>query len=739
MPQNLQELIKKVAQTEATPALIEFWEKQYSQALTSRFRFDPETNTGFINLVNLLTQDKKDIDHQELQQTISVGVRFLDGLTNELDFREIRLSVDNFDEFLKTTDTASQIGIDYIGSLVSDFSYRASENLAHEKGAFLQFDKIPKHLRNVEFEMWVDKEDNYKNGQELATLFDDTTIISSPWSLVPRRNFAILDFTNDNPYWDKWNDIYHKTEPSTPTQVDTTTDLPKTDLLNDVTNESKLDDFSFDLDDDEQQDFSTDFENTTPEKNEVIPNETIKPKPENQPSQTIEEKAILEPASHPIMNENFFEKSKTEVTEASNIESQEFDFNDLVEPAMVPEIESEKEEIATELNHEESNQNLEDLKSNSTHEDLAPFHDDALQPGIDYTETGAAALVMNDQNQVLLIQKQTESATEWTLPSVNITLNQIPEEAILKYLQTNTASNSRILDEVGSVMLSQNPSISHSLNIIYNVFFIALNTDLNDLNSKITSPQIISFEYFNLDQLPQTSILVKVAIDKHFRRQKQLQDFYEHKLTEWEAQMKPQLETEIRTELEAEMASVNQKNILPVSNEHHLSEEINDIDIDVENEIGNDLYAEDFDEKTEHETQPVQSPLLQKSEEMDQVITHVVKHPNLAKFKVKLEQWIESDKFGGLGLALGYSSKGLESITLLESELNQELKSSLDLILHLFNHLLSHGLDLKTLVSGLNLQYGNNEIKINQILSLILENVLSAPDKISKISDDLLI
>ena len=109
---------------------------------------------------------------------------------------------------------------------------------------------------------------------------------------------------------------------------------------------------------------------------------------------------------------------------------------------------------------------------------------------------------------------------------------------------------------------------------------------------------------------------------------------------------------------------------------------------------------------------------------------------NLAKFKVKLEYWIESDKFGNMALSLGYSARGIESVVLAESSLTNDVKSTINLILHLFNHLLDHGLNLQELLSGLNLQYGDNEIPVNQILSLILHAITSAPQKISDINED---
>ena len=613
----LADTIKKAASTEATPALVDFWQRQYSTILGSRASYDSDKQTGSLDLLANLTIDKKDIDHQILKQTIAVLVRFLDSITEDTDFRSIHLSVQNFEEFLKITDTPPQIGVDYIGGLVADFGYRASENLAHEKGAFKALESLPKHIRPVEYEMWTDDQQNHKNGQELATMFDDDTLAKSPWKLLLRRNFAILDFPQELIYWDKWRDSYNQNLNVAKVSIPVNSSAMLDDTSNaDTTQESAFEtDFDFGEDQEPQM-----HETEIPEATEVALNPPMQELMEEHDDLSLDDfKAEPAPETHieaPIdeheialkeaqFDQNFLEEDESE--QAKVVDHEDLEMVE-TQPAIVSdELEIEKEELQEELEHEESiahqedfiigelvkivdpnsqmkdqvfqvveiengiikltgndeslpqiewhkdqlsKQNLYELLSNFNQKDNSQTEVDS-EPvaqkvaGRDYTSSKAAAVIFNDQNQVLLYKDQSYSEAQWTLPNIEININQIPEEAIVKHLQSISQSTVRILDEIGSVMSSYNPNDLSTQNAIYNIFLIDADPELNQENS--------NYQYFDLESLPNSQIVVKVALDKHKRHQKLISNIITSKTQEWEKSQKSQIDEELKMQYEAKL------------------------------------------------------------------------------------------------------------------------------------------------------------------------------------------
>jgi hypothetical protein len=767
----LADLIKRAASTEATPALVDFWQRQYSLSLGSKASYDPDKQTGFIDLITHLTADKKDIDHQVLQQTIAILVRFLDAVTEDQDYRSIHLSVHNFEEFLKVTDTPPQIGVDYIGGLIADFAYRASENLAHEKGAFKALQSLPKHIRPVEYEMWSDDHQNNKNGQELSTMFDDETIAQTPWKLLLRRNFAILDFPHELIYWDKWRDSYNSTN-NMKMSIPVTSSAMLDDISTSDTTQEAAFETDFDFGDEEMDDKveempTQDNHEQTPPENEVSLEE-LKTELTSEiiPDSPIEEHETA--TTDTQADQNFFED-----TEQNNENTEDLEFEKEV---LVEEIEHEQKEEALQdelvigelvkvidqnspwkdqvlqvveiqngavkLAGNDENlaqvewhkdqlikQNLYELLGDLNQKNqISPEHEmetaAQLIAGKDFTLPKAAAVIFNNQNQVLLFKDNQNTQAQWSLPSVDIKINQIPEEAIVSHLQATTQSNVRILDEVGSVMCVYNPNDISSQNSIYNIFLIDIDPDLETDET--------THQYFDLENLPSAQIVVKVALDKHKRHQKLISDIISSRTTEWEKSQKSQIEENIKAEYEAKLREhIEQLNHQKAESKPQESEIVENT-----NPAQFNFHGDIYDQNAEPE---IEESTMRVSEYDMAMPTSAVTNSNLAKFKVKLDTMIHSKEFGGINLTLGYTSKGIESISFSESSLDANLKSNLELILHLFNHLLSHGLDLKQLLSGLNLRYGQNEVPITEVLSLVLQAIADAPSKISEIGDNMLI
>jgi len=269
MSSVLERLLKLAAETESTPELRKFWEKKYTEVLHARRLFvvsnktlellyqdktqtKPATTYGDILLCKYL-DNQKALDESLLQDTIETAVRFLDALLDKIQFspealavvaqyRKIAIGIADFDDFLEQNKHINELDIiNYIGNFISNKAYRASESLAEEKGPCLAWEKIKKHLRPKSFEFWYNKNTGeIKNGTDLYKIFDQNTILQSPFELIPRRNSSILLFPQSQP-WQVWSD---RDQYSPPTTIDTTqftssqednhpvitkTDLPKID------------------------------------------------------------------------------------------------------------------------------------------------------------------------------------------------------------------------------------------------------------------------------------------------------------------------------------------------------------------------------------------------------------------------------------------------------------------------------------------------------------------------------
>jgi hypothetical protein len=231
--ENLAQIITLAASTENTPELQIYWEKRYQDLLDRElFKISSKTLTllseseqvskpatpfGDIVLVNHLDKNKS-LDELTLQTTLESAVRFLDSLVDKIDFtseaksivnqyRKIGLGLYDFKDYVSAKKSMSDLDeIDYIGSLVSSGSYRASESLAEEKGVCLNWNKIKRHLRPKSFEYWYEiNTGEVKSGLEISEDFDQESIKTSNFEIIPRRNSNILLFPADLE-WQIWSD-----------------------------------------------------------------------------------------------------------------------------------------------------------------------------------------------------------------------------------------------------------------------------------------------------------------------------------------------------------------------------------------------------------------------------------------------------------------------------------------------------------------------------------------------------
>jgi hypothetical protein len=252
---NLSQIIKLAASTENTPELQSYWEKRYQDLLDRQlFKISektialladkeqitkPATPFGDIVLVNHLDKNQA-LDELILQSTLESSVRLLDSLVDKIQFtpsakfivaqyRKIGLGLFDFQEYLGSRKSSSDLDeIDYVGSLVSNGSYRASESLAEEKGVCLNWSKVHKHLRPKSFEYWYQLDSaDVKTGLEMSEDFDQDSILASNFEIIPRRNSNILLFPIDLE-WQIWSDRDSTAAKTEISHLDTTADEPTT-------------------------------------------------------------------------------------------------------------------------------------------------------------------------------------------------------------------------------------------------------------------------------------------------------------------------------------------------------------------------------------------------------------------------------------------------------------------------------------------------------------------------------
>jgi len=233
MPDNFSNLIQSLANTEKTPELGAYWQKQYEFVLSKNlFKLskktleildyttanNPATPIGEIVLLNHFDEERKQIDEDKIRQTIAISVRLLDALIDRINFtkdtrnlvekyRKIGICLADFSSYQNKISDKSEIDkIDYIGNLISQNAYRASESLAEEKGTCVEWNQAKKKLRKKPFENWINTETNeIFNSLDLFESYTEETIIDSKFEIIPRRNTHLLVFFPEE-NWQIWSD-----------------------------------------------------------------------------------------------------------------------------------------------------------------------------------------------------------------------------------------------------------------------------------------------------------------------------------------------------------------------------------------------------------------------------------------------------------------------------------------------------------------------------------------------------
>jgi ribonucleotide reductase alpha subunit len=164
-------------------------------------------NLGSLVLTKFISQNSDgtiEIDWQDLAETVTIAVRFLDDVLDVSEFatpdqkynvrnvfRQLGLGIMGWADYLKQAripyDSAQHLDeIDRWGSWMAQHAYRASEALAAEKGSCGVWPQIAEVRTGNIFELWVDSEGNRYNGEEaLASTRQDLT-------QVARRNSTVL-------------------------------------------------------------------------------------------------------------------------------------------------------------------------------------------------------------------------------------------------------------------------------------------------------------------------------------------------------------------------------------------------------------------------------------------------------------------------------------------------------------------------------------------------------------------
>lgn len=149
-------------------------------------------------------QGEIEVDWEDLAETVEISIRFLDNVLDVSEFatldqkdnvrdvfRQLGLGIMGWADYLKLAripyDSKQHLAeIDQWGAHIAQHAYRASEEIALEKGPCGIWDKIKGVRTGNAFETWVDPDGNQLSGTE--SLASDRTDLAQ----VPRRNSTVL-------------------------------------------------------------------------------------------------------------------------------------------------------------------------------------------------------------------------------------------------------------------------------------------------------------------------------------------------------------------------------------------------------------------------------------------------------------------------------------------------------------------------------------------------------------------
>ncbi len=231
---KVNQLLAKVAKTEPTVELELYWQKRY-QEIVDNLSFNlsehtvdmvfenlvtrPSTPSGLINIEQIL-DEKNQVKESTLQNIVETSVRLLDAILDIInfdqparqtikEFRKIAIGIENLDSYLTIPEMFID-QVDYLGEIISNSVYRASESLAEEKGACERWEDIKNEINSKGFEYWFNPDSGeIQTSQEIQEFITNNpesySQIMNDFEIVARRGSHLLLYP-DKLEWEKWSD-----------------------------------------------------------------------------------------------------------------------------------------------------------------------------------------------------------------------------------------------------------------------------------------------------------------------------------------------------------------------------------------------------------------------------------------------------------------------------------------------------------------------------------------------------
>lgn len=233
---SLEEIVVLAANTEKTPELVDFWLFKYQetfiknhdfflhertiQAISSPFLSEPFSPAGEINIHKHFDFQTLSFNVAALQEIIFTSIRFLDAVLDIIPFdeqskkevekvRKIGLGIKNLSEFEEKIHQDFQEKentiLNNLGAILSDFSYRASEALAEEKGECANWNDIKYNIENKSFTRWFTENNDIFDGEYIFQNYTKDSVKLANVQQIARRNSNLIVLNNRN-IWQKWRD-----------------------------------------------------------------------------------------------------------------------------------------------------------------------------------------------------------------------------------------------------------------------------------------------------------------------------------------------------------------------------------------------------------------------------------------------------------------------------------------------------------------------------------------------------
>lgn len=242
-----EDLTTTIASVENTPELQKYWAKRFDEIIKNGyFCLNENTHTiltnetvinkpftpqGYLSIAPLVANNGQ-IDEDLLQSTIDTAVRMLDNILDILkcnesvltviqDYRKIAISIKDYESYIKSHSNLS-VGIDNLGNLVSNGTFRASESISEEKGHCRAWEMINKNLRNKTFEYWYHIDTGeIIDAHSLYQKFTQESVLNTDYTIIPRRNSHLLAYPNSED-WTIWSDRESSVEEQKSTLIEHT-------------------------------------------------------------------------------------------------------------------------------------------------------------------------------------------------------------------------------------------------------------------------------------------------------------------------------------------------------------------------------------------------------------------------------------------------------------------------------------------------------------------------------------